>query len=62
MTSGPHDLTAPQAAEIVGCHPQTISRWAADGEIPALRTPSGRYRFNRAELDAWLQSRRVKAS
>lgn len=61
-TATSHNLGASKAAAIVGCTAETIAKWAASGVIPAIRTPGGRWRFSQAELEAWLESRRVKAS
>lgn len=50
-----HDLlTIEQAADIIGVHPRTLTRWVTDGALKAVRLPSGRYRIQRADLDAFL--------
>ncbi|MEY4932528.1 MAG: Helix-turn-helix domain [Pseudomonadota bacterium] len=43
-----------EAADMFGVTPQTIARWAKNGQIPSYTLPSGRYRFSRAELNETL--------
>lgn len=52
--SEPFDLSPQAAAAIIGCHEDTLKRWAADGKIPAFRTPGGWVRFRRSDVDAFL--------
>lgn len=49
-----YDLSPSAAAELVGVHEDTIKRWAADGKVPAFRTPGGWWRFRRSDLLALL--------
>lgn len=49
-------LTLQAAADVVGCHYQTLYRRVRSGEIPAM-VAGGSYRIRRTELDAWLESR-----
>lgn len=49
-------LTLQAAADVVGCHYQTLYRRVRSGEIPAM-VAGGSYRIRRADLDAWLASR-----
>lgn len=55
-------LTAEEAAEFLGrVNPRTLTRWAREGQIPAYPLGEGRrrlWRFRRADLFAWMQSRR----
>jgi excisionase family DNA binding protein len=37
----PRDL-----AEQIDVDPSTVRRWLADGRLPAVRTPGGRYRID----------------
>ena len=51
-----HDYTAPQAARILGCSPNTVKALVAQGKIRAYRIPSpiggeGRLRIPVLELD-----------
>lgn len=52
--SEPFDLSPTEAAAIIGCHEDTLKRWAADGKIPAFRTPGRWWRFRRSDIDAFL--------
>jgi excisionase family DNA binding protein len=46
------------AADYIGVHFTTLRRWADDGKVPCIRTPGGRRRFKKAELDAFVASLR----
>jgi excisionase family DNA binding protein len=48
----PFNLSPREAAAIVGCHEDTLKRWAADGQVKAFRTPGGWWKFRRSDLDA----------
>lgn len=50
----PFNLSASAAAAVIGVHEDTIKRWAAAGELHAIRTPGGWWRFRRSDLDAYL--------
>lgn len=41
-----------EAAKRLGCHPETLRRWADAGKIPHIRTSSGQRRY---DVDAYLQ-------
>lgn len=54
-TDSPHVGTA-EAAVYLGCHPDTLIRWLADGRALPVSPPwrigrHGRWRWNRAELE-----------
>jgi excisionase family DNA binding protein len=49
-------LTLQEAADVVGCHYQTLYRRVRSGDIPAL-VAGGSYRIRREDLDAWLERR-----
>jgi len=49
-------LTLQEAADVVGCHYQTLYRRVRKGDIPAL-VAGGSYRIRRGDLDAWLAER-----
>lgn len=40
-----------EAAKRLGCHPETLRRWADAGKIPHIRTNSGQRRY---DIDAYL--------
>ncbi len=44
-----------EAAKILGVHFTTLRRWADTGKIPHIRTPGGRRRFSRSELENFLR-------
>jgi len=48
-------LTRAQAAERLGVHTRTFDRWCQLGRVPVHRTPGGRPRFRRDQVDALLQ-------
>jgi excisionase family DNA binding protein len=50
-------LSPQEAAAIVGCHEDTLKRWARTGKIPAFRTPGGWWRFRRSDIEAFLNTR-----
>ncbi len=50
---GPDDV-----ASLLGVARKTVIIWAREGRIPSVRI--GRfYRFDRAELDAWMRANRT---
>lgn len=57
-----HFLTAEEAAEFLGqINPRTLTRWAREGRIPAYPLGEGMrrlWRFRKADLHSWMQSRR----
>ncbi|MGB9674341.1 MAG: MerR family transcriptional regulator, partial [Anaerolineales bacterium] len=55
-------LNLSQAAEILGVHPGTLRVWANQGMIPFQRTQGGHRRFNRSEIELWLQTRAEKTN
>ncbi len=44
-------VTAKQAAKMLGVHPITLYRWAKEGKIKYVRTPSGRLRYPLSEIE-----------
>ena len=44
-------MTARQVARLFEVSPSTVLRWAKDGRLPALVTPSGRLRFPRESIE-----------
>lgn len=55
-------LTAREVGELVGLSTETILRRWRVGEIPGFRLGSNVLRFDRAEVEAWLDSCRPIAS
>lgn len=47
-------MSAAQVAEAFDVPRATVSRWARIGKIKAFKTPGGRYRFERAEIEKLL--------
>jgi nitrogen PTS system EIIA component len=54
-------LTVRDAAQILAVSEKTIYRWLDQGILPAYRVNT-QYRFNKAELLEWAQSRRINVS
>lgn len=48
----PKLLTTSQAAKYLGIHPETLTKYALEGAIAHLVTPSGRRRYRVRDLDA----------
>lgn len=51
-------LELADAARFLGVHFTTLRRWANNGKIPCMRTPGGRRRFLRADLERFLTDAR----
>jgi len=51
-------LELSEAADLLGVHYTTLRRWADAGQVPCIRTPGGRRRFDRDELIAFLNGLR----
>ncbi|MBS3750922.1 MAG: helix-turn-helix domain-containing protein [Anaerolineales bacterium] len=49
-------LRLSEAADYLGVHFTTLRRWTDEGEVPCIRTPGGRRRFNKSALDAFLKN------
>lgn len=55
-------LTSRQAADLAGCNQQTIAEACRSGALRAgqpFGSAGGRWRINRADLDAWLRGERA---
>jgi len=50
----PAMLTPAELATMVGVDPKTVSAWARDGRIAAVRTPGGHRRFPPATVLAFM--------
>lgn len=44
-----------KACEILGCHPNSLRRWADTGKLPHIRLPGGERRFLIADLKKFLK-------
>ena len=54
-------LTTREVADALGVSPATVlRRWRA-GDIPGFRIASNCLRFDKTEIDGWLQARRGQA-
>ena len=51
----PFNLSPQAAAALIGCHEDTLKRWAADGKVPAFRTPGGWWRFRQSDIESFLR-------
>lgn len=47
--------TAADVKEMLGVTQPALGRWVSQGRIPALRTPAGRFRFPKEEVDRILR-------
>jgi len=50
-------LTVPEAADLLGVHPSTITRWVREGILESRRLPGGRLRFKLDDLEKLLKVR-----
>ena len=50
----PELLTPAAVAAVFFVDPKTVTRWAAAGRLPAIRTPGGHRRFRRSDVIALL--------
>jgi excisionase family DNA binding protein len=47
-------MTTEEVADAFGVDPKTVTRWVARGRIHSVKTPGGRHRFRRADIDRLL--------
>lgn len=62
MTSGNQLLTPAEVAAMFRVNRKTVSRWAAAGTLPSIRTPGGKYRFRASEVATLLTDPRGEAT
>jgi excisionase family DNA binding protein len=49
-------LTAQQVADRLSVHVESVRRWTRQGDLAAVRLPSGRYRYRAEDVTALVQS------
>lgn len=49
-------LTAREVAALFRVDPCTVTRWAAAGRIPSIRTPGGHLRYREGDVRAALEA------
>lgn len=49
-------LTPVDVARLFRVDPKTVTRWAAAGRLPCLRTPGGHFRFDASAVYAQLSA------
>ena len=53
-------LTSDEAARYLGVSKSCLYKWTMDRKIPHYKSPTGKLNFfNRAELEAWMQTNPV---
>lgn len=52
-------LTTKEVAVLLRVSRMTVSRWADEGRLPYFTVPSGRRRFYRSAIDAFIARRTV---
>jgi len=50
------ELTASEAARVLGVSLSTVRRWSDAGVLPTYRTPGGQRRYSRAEVEQFVTS------
>ena len=56
LTAPEFELSAPEAARVLGVSLATIYRWSDLGHLPSRQTASGQRRFGRAQLDGFISA------
>ncbi len=51
-----------EAASLLGVKKGTMYAWVHQNRVPHIRLSQRCVRFDRAELEAWVEERRVKAT
>jgi excisionase family DNA binding protein len=52
-------LNLSEVAKILGVHPSTVRNWADKGHLPVQRTQGGHRRFQRSDIELWMQAKRA---
>lgn len=55
-------LTPGEVAKLFRVDPKTVSRWAAAGRLPYIRTPGGHRRFLESDVKALIENGRNDGS
>ena len=55
-------LTSGEVAQLFRVDPKTVTRWAAAGRIPSIRTPGGHRRFAESQVRALLRGETLPAA
>lgn len=50
-------LTAQQVADRLAVHVESVRRWTRQGDLPAVRLPSGRYRYRIEDVNVLIEGR-----
>ena len=48
-----------EVAQLLGVHPSTVRQWSNHGALPVHRTKGGHRRYQRSEIEIWMQSQRT---
>jgi predicted site-specific integrase-resolvase len=54
-------LSEPEAARVIGVHPDTLKRWRRRGAVGFVLTPGGRIRYTTEQLHQLRAAMRVDA-
>jgi excisionase family DNA binding protein len=49
-----------EASDYLGVHFSTLRRWTDDGKIPCYKTPGGRRRYRKSDLESYLRHSRKR--
>jgi excisionase family DNA binding protein len=57
--TAPDHITSGEACRILGVNPSTLTRWANDGTVPAIKLPgkNGPFVYRRATIEILAASR-----
>lgn len=55
-------LTPQDVADLLAVHPETVNRWADEGRLKGFKTPSGRWRFRREDVEALIDPGHTEAA
>lgn len=54
MAPNPDLMTTGEVAKLLHVSPSTVTRWVKDGDLSAIKLPSGRLKFRREVVEALL--------
>jgi excisionase family DNA binding protein len=55
VVTQPRPLKPAEVADLFAVSVETVKNWAEDGKLPGFLTPTGRWRFHRADVDRALE-------